>query len=205
MKTEMGRPCSTYGESGRACRVLVRKPEGRRPSGRPRCRWEHNIKMNLTEVGWKVTDQINLAVDRDRWRALRECDNEPLGFIKCGKFRDQLRTCQLFRNNFVPWSQLVSQSVSWFFGYHNMVTYSAVLSISRDIILYLNCIHNESPNKYTRRMSCILNILQAVTEKGYCCHTNTVFYQCKGMTCGPCHLIQHIATVLTEQGDWSGL
>ena len=51
-------------------RVLVRKPEGKRPLGRPRCRWEDNIKMDLQEVGCRGVDWIELAQDRDRWRAL---------------------------------------------------------------------------------------------------------------------------------------
>jgi len=51
-------------------RVLVGKPEGKRPFGRPRCRWEDNIKMNLQEVGCEGMDWIELAQDRDRWWAL---------------------------------------------------------------------------------------------------------------------------------------
>jgi hypothetical protein len=51
-------------------RVLVGKPEGRRPLGRPRCRWEDNIKADLQEVGCGGMDWIELAQDRDRWRAL---------------------------------------------------------------------------------------------------------------------------------------
>jgi uncharacterized protein YebE (UPF0316 family) len=47
----------------------VGKPEGRRPLGRLRLRWEKDIKMNLREVGWGGTDWIDLAQDRDRWRA----------------------------------------------------------------------------------------------------------------------------------------
>jgi hypothetical protein len=58
------------GESRGAYRVLAEKPEGRRPLGRPRRRWEDNIKMDLRELGWGVVDWINLAQDRDRWRAL---------------------------------------------------------------------------------------------------------------------------------------
>jgi hypothetical protein len=52
-----------------AYRALVRKPEGSRPLGRPRHRWD-NIKMDLREVGWGGADWIDLAHDRDRWRAL---------------------------------------------------------------------------------------------------------------------------------------
>ena len=50
-------------------RVLVGKPEGKRPLGRPRLRWEDNIKMDLREVG-RRGDWMELAQDRDRWRAL---------------------------------------------------------------------------------------------------------------------------------------
>jgi hypothetical protein len=51
-------------------RVLVGKSEGRRPLGRPRRRWEDNIRRDLQEVGWGCKDWIVLAQDRDRWRAL---------------------------------------------------------------------------------------------------------------------------------------
>ena len=51
-------------------RVLVGKPEGKRPLGRPRRRWEDNIKMDLQEVGFGGMDWIELAHDMDRWRAL---------------------------------------------------------------------------------------------------------------------------------------
>ena len=51
-------------------RVLVGKPEGKRPLGRPRRRWEDNIKMDLQEVGADCEDWMELAQDRDRWRAL---------------------------------------------------------------------------------------------------------------------------------------
>jgi hypothetical protein len=50
-------------------RFLVGKPEGKRPVGRPRRRWEDNIKMDLQEVGCMGMDWIELAQDRDRWRA----------------------------------------------------------------------------------------------------------------------------------------
>ena len=53
-----------------AYRVLVGKPEGKRRLGRPRRRWEDNIKIDLQEVGCGGLDCIDLARDRDRWRAL---------------------------------------------------------------------------------------------------------------------------------------
>ena len=61
-KTEMGRRG--------ICRVLVAKPEGKRPLGRPRRRWEENIKMDLQEVGCGGMDLIELVQVRDRWRAV---------------------------------------------------------------------------------------------------------------------------------------
>jgi hypothetical protein len=48
----------------------VGKPEGKRPLGRPRHRWEDNIKMNLREIGWGGMNWIDLAQDRDQWKAL---------------------------------------------------------------------------------------------------------------------------------------
>jgi hypothetical protein len=57
------------GEKRSAYRILVGRPEGRRPLGRPRRRWEDNIKTDLQEVGWGM-DWIELAQDTDRWRAL---------------------------------------------------------------------------------------------------------------------------------------
>ena len=51
-------------------RVLVGKPQGKRPMGRPRRRWEDNIKMDLQEVSYEGMEWIELAQDRDRWRAL---------------------------------------------------------------------------------------------------------------------------------------
>jgi hypothetical protein len=58
------------GEGRGVYRVLVGKPEGKRPLGRPRRRWEDNIRMDLQEVRWGYEDWIGLAQDRDRWRAL---------------------------------------------------------------------------------------------------------------------------------------
>ena len=58
------------GERRGVYRVLVEKPEGKRPLGRPRGRWEDNIKMDFHEVGYGGMDWIELAQDRDKWRAL---------------------------------------------------------------------------------------------------------------------------------------
>ena len=66
----MGGACSTMEERRGIYRALVGKPEGMRPLGRTRRRWEDNIKMDLQEVGCGRTATIELAQDRDRWRAL---------------------------------------------------------------------------------------------------------------------------------------
>ena len=58
------------GERRGVYRVLVGKPEGKRPLGRPRPRWDDNINIDLQEVGCGCMDWIELAQDRDRWRAL---------------------------------------------------------------------------------------------------------------------------------------
>jgi hypothetical protein len=58
------------GEKRNACSLLVGKPEGRRPLGRPRRRWVDNIKIDLREIGWDGVDWVDLAQDRDQWRAL---------------------------------------------------------------------------------------------------------------------------------------
>jgi hypothetical protein len=64
-------------------RILVGKPEGKRPLGRPRRRWVDNIKMDLREVGWDGGDWIDLAQDMDRWRAYVNAVMKPPGSIKC--------------------------------------------------------------------------------------------------------------------------
>jgi 3-oxoacyl-ACP reductase-like protein len=62
--------CSADGEERDVCRVLVGEAEVKRPLGRPRRRWEDNIRMDLQEVGCGGVDWIVLAQDRDRWRAI---------------------------------------------------------------------------------------------------------------------------------------
>ena len=66
----MGGACDAYVEERGVHRVLVGKPEGKRSLGRPRRRWEDNFKMDLQEVGGGRGDWMELAQDRDRWRAL---------------------------------------------------------------------------------------------------------------------------------------
>jgi hypothetical protein len=58
------------GEKRNVYRLLIGKPEGKRPLGRPRCRWINNIKMGILEIGLIVVDWIRLAQDRYSWRNL---------------------------------------------------------------------------------------------------------------------------------------
>jgi len=64
----MGGACGAYGEGRGVYIELVGKPEGKRPLGRPRSRWEYNIRMDLQEVECRFMYWIELAQDRDRWR-----------------------------------------------------------------------------------------------------------------------------------------
>jgi hypothetical protein len=66
----MGRACSINGEKRNIYRILAGKPEGKEPLGRSSRRWVDNIKMDLREIGWDGMDWIDLAQDRDKWRAI---------------------------------------------------------------------------------------------------------------------------------------
>jgi hypothetical protein len=66
----MSEACSTNGEKRKGYRLLVGKPERRRPLGRSRRRWGDNIRMELGEMEWSGVDWIGLAQDKNRWRAL---------------------------------------------------------------------------------------------------------------------------------------
>ena len=66
----MGRTSGTYGGRESCAQGLAGKPEGKRPLGRPRRRWEDNIKMDLQEMGRGCGDWMELAKGRDGWRAL---------------------------------------------------------------------------------------------------------------------------------------
>ncbi|KAJ4444398.1 hypothetical protein ANN_06190 [Periplaneta americana] len=74
------------GESRNAYRMLVGRPEGKRPLGRPRRRWEDNIKMDLREMGYDDREWVNFAQDRDRWRAY-EGGNEPPCSLKASNWQ----------------------------------------------------------------------------------------------------------------------
>jgi hypothetical protein len=62
----MGGACSTNGEKRNTYRLLMGKPERKRPPGRPRRRWVDNVRMDLVGIGWGDVDWIGLAQDRDR-------------------------------------------------------------------------------------------------------------------------------------------
>jgi hypothetical protein len=66
----MGGECSTNGGQEGAYKIFVGKLEGKRSLGKPRHRWVHNIKIDLREIGWDGMDWIDLAQDKDQWRAL---------------------------------------------------------------------------------------------------------------------------------------
>jgi hypothetical protein len=66
----MGGTCSKNGAKRNACRILVGKPERKRPLGRPRHEWEDTIRMDLRVIGWGGMDWIDLAQDRDQCMAL---------------------------------------------------------------------------------------------------------------------------------------
>jgi len=81
----MGGACSTYREKSGANMALVGKPEGKRPFGRPRLRWEANIKLDFQEVGWGAVALITVV---QIGTGCCECGIEPSGSIKCWEFLD---------------------------------------------------------------------------------------------------------------------
>jgi len=76
------------GERRGVHRVLMGKPEGKRPVGRPRNRWEDNCTIDLQEVGCEGMDWIELAQERWQVAGTCECGNEPSGSKKCGEILD---------------------------------------------------------------------------------------------------------------------
>jgi hypothetical protein len=83
------------GEKRNVYRLLVGKPEGKRPLGRPRHRWMDNIKMVLLKIGVNVLDWIGLAQDRYRWRALVNSVMNLLVPYNAGKLPNGCTTCGL--------------------------------------------------------------------------------------------------------------
>jgi hypothetical protein len=90
------------GETRNAYMILVGKPEGNKPLGRPRRRWVDNIKMGLREIGWDGMDSIDLPQDRDQWRALVNMANELAGSIKCWEVLELLHNWQLVNKGSAP-------------------------------------------------------------------------------------------------------
>jgi hypothetical protein len=85
------------GEQRNAYRILVGKPEGKIPLGRPRYRWVDNIKIDLRQIGWDGMDWIDLAQDRGLVEGSYEHSDEPLGSIKCWKVLEWLHNWQLLK------------------------------------------------------------------------------------------------------------
>jgi hypothetical protein len=79
-----------HGRDEKCIYYLVRKPEWKRLLGRPRLRWEDNIRMDRKEIVWKGVDRMHPAEDRDKWQGLV---NTPLGSTKGGVFLDYMSDC----------------------------------------------------------------------------------------------------------------
>jgi hypothetical protein len=94
-----------WGHKKNACRLLVGKPEGKKPLGRPRRRWV-DIKMNLRETGWGGADCAELVYDRDQGPVKGSCKhgNEPSGSIKSREVPKELHNWQHLRKGSTPWS-----------------------------------------------------------------------------------------------------
>jgi hypothetical protein len=88
------------GEKRNAYRILVGKPEGKRPLGRQRRRWVDNIKMDLTDTGRDGVDWMDMAQDGDQWRAL--VNTVPSGFIKCSEVLEELHNWWLLKKGSAP-------------------------------------------------------------------------------------------------------
>jgi hypothetical protein len=80
------------GEKRNAYRILVGKLEGKRPPGRPRCRWVDNIEMDLIDIGWYGVDWIDKAQNKDHWMALVNT-----GSMKCWEVLEWLHNLWLFK------------------------------------------------------------------------------------------------------------
>jgi hypothetical protein len=98
-KNETGEACWAYRGEKRRIQRYVGITEEKRQLGRPRRRWVDNILMDLQEAGCGCMNCIELAQDRDKWRALVKAGIEHSGSLKCGEFLDYLKTGQLFKDS----------------------------------------------------------------------------------------------------------
>jgi hypothetical protein len=89
------------GEKRNAYRILVGKPEGKSPLGRPRCRWVDNIKMDIREIGWDGVDWINMAQDGPMEGSC-EHDIKPSGSIKSWEVLEWLHNWRLLKKGSAP-------------------------------------------------------------------------------------------------------
>jgi hypothetical protein len=85
--------------------VLVGKPAGKRPLGRPRRRWEGNIEIDLQELGGEVMEWIELVHDRDRWQTLVNAVINLRAPYNAGNFLTSKKTCSLLTKVSAPWSK----------------------------------------------------------------------------------------------------
>jgi hypothetical protein len=93
----MGRAYSMNEEKRNAYRILVGKPEGKRPLGRTKHKWVDNIKIDLREIVWDVMYWIDLAQDRDQWRALVNTVMNLRVFYKCWEVLEWLYNWKLLK------------------------------------------------------------------------------------------------------------
>jgi hypothetical protein len=108
----MGGHIVHMGEMRNAYNILVGKPEGKRPLGRPRHRWESNIKMDLIETEFGGVDWINLAQNRDWWWGSCEHGNEPWDSINEREFLDWLNILLTSRKGLCSMALVISVVIS---------------------------------------------------------------------------------------------
>jgi hypothetical protein len=103
-KYERGGACNTHVDKRNVYRNLLGRPEGKKPLGRPRRRWEDNIKIDVGDIGWDGMDWVDMAEDRDQWRTTANTvHGEPSGFIKFREILDCLSDRRLLKKGSAPW------------------------------------------------------------------------------------------------------
>jgi hypothetical protein len=93
-----------HGGKKKLCRILVGKPEGHRPLGRPRCRLDDNIKMELKYIRWGVVGWIHVTPDCYKWRALVNTVMNLWVPYKYWKFTEYLSDWRVLKKVFTSWS-----------------------------------------------------------------------------------------------------